>query len=113
MKLNCPNCGAPIDKETNKCPYCNTSYFDFSNIDIDNEEPFYLKIKKGDIYIVSLVRAKNTNITFTTDSVTFYGSKNSNTKLGNVTTSSSVELDIEFQSVLDKDGTLFQIVKTD
>lgn len=109
MKLNCPNCSAPIDKETNKCPYCNTSYFDFSNVDIDNEEPFYLRIKKGDIYIVSLVRAKNTNITFTTDSVTFYGY--SDTKLGNATTSSSVEIDIEFQSVSDKNGTLFQINK--
>ena len=109
MKLNCPNCGAPIDKETNKCPYCNTSYFDFSNVDIDNEEPFYLRIKKGDIYIVSLVKAKNTNITFTKESVTFYGYGDK--KLGNVTTSSSVEIDIEFQSVLDKNETLFQISK--
>ena len=109
MKLNCPNCGAPINKETNKCPYCNTSYFDFSNVDIDNEEPFYLRIKKGDIYIVSLVKAKNTNITFTTDSVTFYGYGDK--KLGNVTTSSSVEIDMEFQSVLDKNKTLFQIIK--
>lgn len=109
MKLNCPNCGAPIDKETNKCPYCNTSYFDFSNVDIDNEEPFYLRIKKGDIYIVSLVRAKNTNITLTTDSVAFYGYGDK--KLGNVTTSSSVEINMEFQSVLDKNKTLFQIIK--
>ena len=106
MKLNCPNCGAPIDKETNKCPYCNTSYFDFSNVDIDNEEPFYLRIKKGDIYSL-FSKSKNTNITFTEELVTFYGYGDK--KLGNVTTSSSVEIDIEFQSVLDKNETLFQI----
>lgn len=111
MKLNCPNCGAPIDKETNKCPYCNTSYFDFSDIDIDGEEPFYLRIKKGDTYIVSLVRAKNTNIIFTEERTTFYGGKGGYTKLANAISSSSVKLDIEFQSVLDKDGTLFQINK--
>lgn len=109
MNLNCPNCGAPIDKETNKCPYCNTSYFDFSNVNIDNEEPFYLRIKKGDAYITSLVRATNTNITLTTDSITFYGYDDK--KLSNVITSSSAEIDIEFQSVLDKNGTLFQINK--
>ena len=27
---NCPNCGAPLEAEVNKCPYCGTSYFDFS-----------------------------------------------------------------------------------
>ena len=23
---NCPNCGAPIDKSLDKCPYCSTPY---------------------------------------------------------------------------------------
>lgn len=27
-KLNCPNCGAPISADNNKCP----SYFDLKNI---------------------------------------------------------------------------------
>ena len=31
-KLNCPNCGAPISADNNKCPYYNTSYFDLKNI---------------------------------------------------------------------------------
>lgn len=44
-KLNCPNCGSPIDPELNKCPYCGTSYFDMSSLDFTNREPFYLKIK--------------------------------------------------------------------
>lgn len=45
MKLNCPNCGAPVDAELHKCPYCNTSYFDMSSVDIDGRTPFYLRIK--------------------------------------------------------------------
>lgn len=41
---NCPNCGAPYDVGLSKCPYCGTSYFDLSYLQIGNE-PFYLKIK--------------------------------------------------------------------
>ena len=47
---NCENCGAPIDMETDKCPYCGTSYFDFSNIEID--APIILKLKyQGQLFI--------------------------------------------------------------
>ena len=40
-KLNCPNCGAPI--EHFKCPYCGTVILDFANIDIN--QPTYLRIR--------------------------------------------------------------------
>jgi len=43
-KRNCPNCGAPYDVQLNKCPYCDTSYFDLSCLQI-GDKPFYLKIK--------------------------------------------------------------------
>ena len=43
---NCPNCGAVIEVDKNKCPYCGTSYFDFANIPLN--EPFYLRIKTND-----------------------------------------------------------------
>jgi len=33
---NCPNCAAPYDAALNKCPYCGTSYFDMSCIDINS-----------------------------------------------------------------------------
>ena len=109
--LNCPNCGAPIDSETNKCPYCNTSYFDFSNINIDENEPFFLRIKKGDMYITSLVKAKNTDVKFITESANYYGGIG-NAKMTSVTTSTSVKLDIEFESVVQENGTLFTVGKT-
>lgn len=41
---NCPNCGAPYDVKLSKCPYCGTSYFDLSCLQI-GDKPFYLKIK--------------------------------------------------------------------
>lgn len=44
-KRNCPNCGAPYEIESNKCPYCGTSYYDLSALDFTSREPFYLKIK--------------------------------------------------------------------
>ena len=42
---NCPNCGAVIDPEQNKCAFCGTSYFDLACIPIN--EPFYLKLNVG------------------------------------------------------------------
>ena len=66
MKINCPNCAAPIEPELNKCPYCGTTYFDMSCIDFENEKPFYLKIKTKwngiDCYITQFVKPKLTTI---------------------------------------------------
>ena len=48
QERNCPNCGAPLEADICKCPYCGTSYFDISAISIGNREPFYLKLKLDD-----------------------------------------------------------------
>lgn len=45
---NCPNCGAPLEADICKCPYCGTSYFDISALSIGDREPFYLKLKLAD-----------------------------------------------------------------
>ena len=59
---NCPNCAAPYDIELNKCPYCGTSYYDLSALDLTAQEPFYLKIKVdingSTYYITQLVRPR-------------------------------------------------------
>lgn len=36
---NCVNCGAAIESHIEKCPFCGTSYFDFTNIDFNRAEP--------------------------------------------------------------------------
>ena len=62
MQRNCPNCAAPYDVEFNKCPYCGTSYYDLSALDLAAREPFYLKIKVdmngSPCYITQLVRPR-------------------------------------------------------
>jgi hypothetical protein len=49
---NCPNCGAPYNVVLSKCPYCETSYFDLSCLQI-NGDPFYLKIKNTDGLVIT------------------------------------------------------------
>lgn len=76
MKTNCPNCGAVIDYEQHKCPYCGTSYFDMSCIDLESGEPIYLKIKTklGDYtaHITQLVIPKEVDVKYTEDFHTAY-----------------------------------------
>ena len=97
---NCPNCAAPYDVGLNKCPYCGTSYFDMSCIDINSLEPFYLKIKSGNVtYTSKVVVKEDASITISEDAVDIvnkYGDK-----VGRVVTSKSVDIDIGFKSVAD------------
>lgn len=61
-KRNCPNCAAPYDTNLNKCPYCETSYYDLSALNLASGEPFYLKIQTemngAPCYITQLVRPR-------------------------------------------------------
>jgi len=74
--LNCPNCGAPLNPDANKCSYCGTSYFDMTSINIDDGEPFYLKLKRrtpdgGYDIITAFVRA-DPNLSITCEQDTIY-----------------------------------------
>lgn len=76
-QTNCPNCGAPYDVDKNKCPYCGTSYYDLSALDMTTKEPFYLKIKTEingqPCYITQLVRpCMDMSIEFSSDTVEAY-----------------------------------------
>lgn len=62
MDRNCPNCGAPYDADLSKCPYCGTSYFDMSCIDIGERRPFYLRLRYGDYILTAKVVAELTTI---------------------------------------------------
>ncbi len=72
-ELNCPNCGAPISADNNKCPFCDTSYFDLSAIDVNNHKPFYLKLKIGNTIFTQLVKmSPDISIDFEQESATVY-----------------------------------------
>lgn len=98
---NCPNCGAPLEAEKNKCAYCGTSYFDLSAINIDDGEPFYLKFKTHawngqSIVVTALVRANpNLDITISQDPVYI---ESNNGRLA-FPTSSYGELNMSFTTV--------------
>ena len=38
-KTNCVNCGAAKDTSEIKCPFCGTTYLDFTAIDFDSGDP--------------------------------------------------------------------------
>ena len=51
-RLNCPNCGAPIDGV--KCSYCGTMFYDFASIKAG--ETSYLRIRaSGDVIVCKAV----------------------------------------------------------
>jgi hypothetical protein len=95
---NCPNCAAPYDTTLNKCPYCGTSYFDMSCIDINNKEPFYLKLRTGNFTFVSKVMVgADCCITFSTDAtqaINVYGQS-----LSSIITKHRTDIDLHFESV--------------
>ena len=100
---NCPNCAAPYDAELNKCPYCGTSYYDLSALDLTAREPFYLKIKVDmngkPYYITQLVRPRvdNTLMEFNSNTVEYHSG------IGNVVTevirSNSLVTNLSFEAV--------------
>lgn len=51
--LNCPNCGAPIEKDY--CPYCGSVFLDWACFDI--ARPTFVKIKdsRGNYRLVKLI----------------------------------------------------------
>lgn len=103
---NCPNCGAPYKTELNTCPYCGTSYFDMSAIDINEDRPFYLKIKMNGMVLTSKVVAEpNMEMNFTDNEIACTG------KCGEVLQkfkiNRSLGIDMHFKSVYEPHDVLF------
>ena len=99
---NCPNCGAPYDITLNKCPYCGTSYYDLSALDLTAREPFYLKIKTEingkPCYITQLVRYKpDMSIEISSETVDYYGAFGC--LMGTFTKSQTMTTNISFEAV--------------
>ena len=109
---NCPNCAAPYDVGLNKCPYCGTSCIDMSCIDINSSEPFYLKLKMGDMTVTSkVVATPNSAIEVSADYTDFELWDGS---VHRVTTSKHADFDLHFTTVRDytnENDKLFTIIK--
>ena len=76
MRTNCVNCGAAIDTDVCKCPFCGTSYFDLTAIDFTSNEPVVLKLKapstRGTVLVSMLALPKLGEINQTVDNVCCY-----------------------------------------
>ena len=44
-KTNCVNCGHGKDPDQIKCPFCGTTYLDFTSVDLDGRTPCILSVK--------------------------------------------------------------------
>ena len=97
---NCPNCAAPYDVSLNKFPYCGTSYFDMSCIDINNEEPFYLKLRTGDYTITTKVVASLDNAIEVGADCSYFESNDG--IVHRVLNGKHVDFDLHFTSVVDR-----------
>lgn len=100
--LNCLNCGAPIEPFNHKCKYCGTSYFDLTSMNINGDEPFYLKIKIDNKIITQLVKASSKSFTLEQNNI-YLGNNNVSYQCSN---SQSLFINIEFQAVPDSTGCL-------
>lgn len=60
---NCPNCGAPLDENYFKCPYCGTLYYDLTAL--DDSVPCFIKFNTiyGELTMFARPELKNIDIT--------------------------------------------------
>lgn len=108
---NCPNCGAPYEIEEVRCPYCGTAYFDMSMIDMDAQEPFYLKIKVNGMLITQMVIPIASAFTQEEEELSCCGGLG-DTTLFKVNISRSLSTDLSFKAVPNqRDNTLAKIEK--
>ena len=108
---NCPNCGAPYKVELNTCPYCGTSYFDMSALNIDERRPFYLKLKVNDkIFTSKVIAEPDITVNFYEDTYSALGRYG---EVGRVVINRNIDIDMRFKSVYDPKGVLCTLEVSD
>lgn len=107
---NCPNCGAPNEPHLNKCPYCGTSYFDLTAIDIADGKPMFLKIKVQGTIITQLVYPDpNITIEFTEERQDYTNTQG--VLIQHWIKSVSCTTDIKFHAIPDEHNRIYTVEK--
>lgn len=97
-KTNCVNCGHGKDPDAIKCPFCGTTYLDFTSIDIESHEPCVLSLKIGGSIFTMKAIPCISEVTIRPEPVTFnFGDNMSNTL--SFLRSNEISCKVEFQSV--------------
>ena len=106
MKYNCVNCGAPIDYELTKCPYCGTYYYDLSEMTVG--EVFALRInipEKGKVLARAVLKdIKVTDEAQQTSGYNVYGA------VTRFLVARNMSADLNFEIVPDNDGNLLTMI---
>ena len=107
-RRNCPNCGAPYSMDLVKCPYCGTSYFDLTAIDLVDDTPVCLKIRYMNIELSVLARPHCTGFTTKVEPTDCYGVDGlSGESLYSLNPKVDLSLGIDFEAIPDSEGRLF------
>ena len=114
-KTNCINCGAAKEWNATKCPFCGTSYFDFTSIDFTKSAPvacqFAVPVKYGGkMYkgvMTMLAKPSFQDLEFQDEIAHVVDGHG--TTLYQITQSRSANSHIEFQHIVAPDGSLFKL----
>lgn len=103
---NCPNCGAPLDENLFKCPYCGTLYYDLTVL--DDQTPCYVKFRTYMGTVTALVKPELKSIETQYDAVDGVDSIGRTLTMFN--TNTSVNIGVEFHTLVrPNDATLWRI----
>lgn len=109
-KTNCINCGAAKELHEAKCPFCGTSYFDFTSIDFSSKQPVALQFMiptsdpKYKCFITTLAMPKLDTIELTNDEAVCYSKEGA--PLFSVTKSKTMAAKVSFESVANEHNEL-------
>lgn len=104
---NCPNCGAPLDENLFKCPYCGTLYYDLTVL--DEQTPCYVKFRTHMGTVTALAKPELKSIETWCDSVDINTMGRTLTKF---VTCVNADIGVEFHTLVrPNDGTLLRIEK--
>lgn len=111
MRTNCVNCGAAIETDAVKCPFCGTSYFDLTAIDFTSSDPVALRLRlpgQGGTFLISMLATPHfETLEDQWDMVECYSSIS---KLMEIPRSRSVSANISFDAVT-RGADLFNVKK--
>lgn len=108
MGKNCPNCGAPFQLESDKCPYCGTLYYDLSAIDFESQKPIFLRFRVNGMEVVQKCIPTFEGSEFTVETVDCY---NRFGKIAEMTSSYSMATSVKFLAIPNSEGHLCTIYK--
>lgn len=111
-KTNCINCGAAKDTDEIKCPFCGTTYLDFTAIDFSSGDPvvcqFVLPYSKPRTVLSMLAIPQLNSITAEPNCCEIHGY--GNRPIGYVNTGWDINLAVEFKPVARRsDNTLLSL----